>query len=94
MSDEGLKQLREHRKDDIRRVAAMVAEQKRHLGEITKHLSGDGATAPDIAEGIGLPVSRVMYLLATLKQYGQVVEGGKAGGYFRYRLVDKEGERS
>jgi len=94
MSDVVLKQVREQRKEGIRRVAAMVAEQKRHLGEIKKRLSGDGATAPDIAEGTGLPVSRVMYFLATLKQYGEVVEGGKAGGYFRYRLVDTEGERS
>lgn len=82
-----LKHLRDSRKESIRRVTAMVTEQNRDLKAIKKLLTDDGATAPDIASATQLPVARVMYLLATLKQYGEVVEGGKDGGYFRYRLT-------
>ncbi len=89
-----IKALRDQRKESIRRVSGLVAEQGRELKAIKNFLAGDGASAPDIAGSTGLPVSRVMYFLATLKQYGEVVEGSKDGGYFRYRLVEKEGERS
>jgi hypothetical protein len=33
-----------------------------------------------------LPASEVLWYVATLKKYGEILEGPKDGGYFRYRL--------
>jgi DNA-binding IclR family transcriptional regulator len=43
-------------------------------------------TVPEIAAATGLPVSEVLWYVATLKKYGEILEGPKAGSYFRYRL--------
>ena len=84
---EAMKQLRVQRKDSIRRVAAVVKNQKKDLKLLREQIGGDGATAPEIAEAINLDVSRVIWYLATLKQYGEVAEGSKDGCFFRYQLV-------
>ena len=85
-----MKQLREERKSSIQRVAAMFKIQKEELAALKEQVAGDGATAPEIAEAIGKDVSRVIWYLATLKNYGEVAEGTKDGSFFRYKLVIKE----
>ena len=85
-----MKRLREERKISIQQVAAMVKIQKKELASLKDHLSGDGATAPEIAEAIGMEVSRVVWYLATMKCYGEIVEGAKVDSYFKYKLVGKE----
>ncbi len=87
---EAMKQLRAERKDSTQRAAARVKVQRKELKLLREQVSGDGATAPEIAEAINLDVSRVIWYLATLKQYGEVVEGSKDGCFFRYKLVQKE----
>ncbi|HIP39036.1 MAG TPA: winged helix-turn-helix domain-containing protein [Desulfocapsa sulfexigens] len=94
MSDESkkeaMKQLRAERKSSIQKAAATVKQQKKELKLLKEHLTGDGATAPEIAEAIGINVSQVIWYLATLKQYGEVVEGTKDGCYFKYQLVETD----
>ena len=41
---------------------------------------------PEIAAATGLPVSEVLWYVATLKKYGEILEGPKDGSYYRYRL--------
>ena len=91
---EAMKRLREERKSSIQRAAAMVKTQKKDLKSLKEQVAGDGATAPEIAEATGIEVSRVIWYLATLKQYGEVVEGAKDGCYFKYILVEKESEEA
>ena len=43
---EAMKQLRVQRKDSIRRVAAVVKNQKKDLNLLREKIGGDGATAP------------------------------------------------
>ncbi len=87
---EALKRLRQKRQERIREVAEQVKVQKAELKAIREQLAadGEGTTPPRLAEGTGIEVSRVMWYLATLKRYGEVVEGAKDGGWFRYRLAD------
>jgi hypothetical protein len=33
-----------------------------------------------------LPASEVLWYVASLKKYGEILEGPKAGGYYRYKL--------
>ena len=89
-----MKRLREERKTSIQRAASLVKSQKKDLKSLKEQVTGDGATAPEIAEATGIDVSRVIWYLATLKQYGEVVEGAKDGCYFKYILVEKEPEAS
>ena len=88
---EAMKQLRAERKDSIKRVATVVKNQKKDLKLLKEQIdSDDGATAPEIAEATKIEISRVIWYLATLKQYGEVAEGNKDGCFFRYKLVVKE----
>jgi hypothetical protein len=46
-----------------------------------------------VAEGTGMPSCKVLWYIATLKKYGEVLEGEKVGSYFRYSLASDVGTR-
>lgn len=79
-----LKQLREERSGTTAAVAQRVKTQKRVLGLLRGLLGGGGKTAPELAHLSGMPASEVLWYLASLKKYGEVFEGEKDGGYYRY----------
>lgn len=81
-----LKKLKAARKAQIAAATGRMKEQRRAVKAIKERLDGAELTVPEIAAGTGLPVSEAMWYVATLKKYGEVVEGPKAGSYFRYRL--------
>lgn len=83
---EALKQLKAARKEQIAAAAARMKEQRRGVKAIKEHLDGAELTVPEIAAATGLPASQVLYYVATLKKYGEILEGPKDGGYYRYRL--------
>lgn len=88
---EAMKQLRAERKDSIKRAAGRVKAQKKDIKLLKEQInSEDGATAPEIAEATQMETSKVIWYLATLKQYGEVAEGVKDGCFFRYKLVVKD----
>jgi len=91
---EAMKRLREQRKSSIQRAAAMVKTQKKDLKVLMEKMGSESATAPELAEATGMDVAQVIWYLATLKQYGEVVEGEKNGSYFTYKLVVKEPEEA
>jgi hypothetical protein len=81
-----LKKLKAARKEQIAAATARMKEQRRAVKAIKKHLEGAELTVPEIAGATGLPPSEVLWYVATLKKYGEILEGPKAGGYYRYRL--------
>jgi predicted Rossmann fold nucleotide-binding protein DprA/Smf involved in DNA uptake len=81
-----LKQLKAARKEQIAAATARMKGQRRAVKAIKARLEGAELTVPEIAAATGLPVSEVLYYVATLKKYGEILEGPKAGGYYRYRL--------
>jgi hypothetical protein len=83
---EALKKLKAARKEQIAAATARMKEQRRALKAIRASLAGVELTAPEIAAAAGLPVSEVVWYLATLKKYGEILEGPKDGGFYRYRL--------
>ncbi len=86
---EAMKRLRNERKDKIAAVSARVKEQKKAFKAIREILNKDGGmTVPELAEGTGMPASDILYYLATMKKYGDILEGAKDSGYFRYRLAE------
>ena len=83
---EALKKLKAARKEQIAAATARMKEQRQAVKAIRKHLEGAELTVPEIAAATGLPVSEVLWYVASLKKYGEILEGAKAGGYYRYRL--------
>ncbi len=63
-----------------------MKEQRQAVKAIKESLAGAELTVPEIAAATGLPVSEVLWYVASLKKYGEILEGPKAGGYYRYRL--------
>jgi hypothetical protein len=49
---------------------------------------------PEISKATGIPSDRVLWYLATLKKYGDIIEGDKDGSYFRYVLAESEVEKT
>jgi len=83
---EALKKLKAARKDQIAAAAARLKEQRKAVKAIKEHLGGVELTVPEIAEATGLPASEVLWYVASLKKYGEILEGPKDSGYYRYRL--------
>ena len=81
-----LKQLKAARKEQIAAGTMRMKEQRRAVKAIKAQLEGAELTVPEIAAATGLPASEVLYYVATLKKYGEILEGPKDGGYYRYRL--------
>ena len=87
---EAMKELRKTRKQAIAAATARMKEQKKALKAVKEALSAAGATVPEVVEHTGMPSEKVFWYLATMKKYGEIVEGKKEGGYFRYELTAKD----
>jgi DNA-binding IclR family transcriptional regulator len=83
---EALKKLKVGRKEQIAAATAKMKEQRKVVKAIKEQLAGVELTVPEIAAATGLPPSEVLWYVASLKKYGEILEGTKAGGYYRYRL--------
>jgi hypothetical protein len=84
---EALKKLKAARKGLIAAVTARMKEQRLAVKAIKEQLAGAELTVPEIAAATGLPTSEVLWYVASLKKYGEVLEGPKAGSYYRYKLA-------
>lgn len=84
---EAMKELRKARKEKIAAATAKMKEHNKAIKDIKAILTGDGATVPAIVEQTNMPSAQVFWHLATLKKYGEVLEGDKDGSYFRYKLA-------
>jgi predicted transcriptional regulator len=91
---EAMKKLRSDRKEWITQASTMFKEQKKILKTIKGHLENQPATVPEISQTTGIPSDRVLWYLATLKKYGDIIEGEKDGGYFRYVLAESAVEKT
>jgi len=85
---EAMKKLRESRKLIIKETSARVKENRKAVKAIKEQLRDEARTVPEIAEATGLSSAEVLWFMATLKKYGEILEGDKDGGYFRYYLAD------
>jgi hypothetical protein len=84
---EALKKLKAARKDQIAAATARMKEHRQAVKTIKEQLAGAELTVPEIAAATGLPTTEVLWYVASLKKYGEVLEGPKAGSYYRYKLA-------
>jgi hypothetical protein len=47
-------------------------------------------TIPELTRQLDLPGEKVVWYVMALKRYGEIVEAGRAGDYFRYALKESE----
>jgi len=87
-----LKQLRQERRQSIKKATAAMKAQRKTIKAIETSLSGGAATVPEIAAQAGIAADEALWFIATMKKYGQVVEDGKDGDYYRYAAVHAEAE--
>ena len=84
---EKIKALREQRKDRIKEIQKMVKEQNKIKDSIKQLLQAGPKTPPEISESLGLPSPTIMWYVASLKKYGELMEMEKKGDYFSYGLI-------
>ena len=83
---EALKKLKAARKEQVAVATSRMKEQRKVLKAIKEQLGDAEMTVPEIAAATGLPTSEVLWYMATMKKYGEILEGPKDGSYYRYRL--------
>ena len=83
---EALKKLKAARKEQIAGATKRMQAQRRALKAIKASLADSELTVPELAEATGLPVDQVLWFVASMKKYGEILEGPKAGDYYRYKL--------
>ncbi len=93
-SKEALRKLREARKETITAVSAVVKAQKKVIAAIKAELQQGERTVPEIAAATGIESAVVLWHLASLKKYGEILEGAMNGSYFRYRLAEDNGDKA
>ncbi len=86
---EAMKKLRQGRKVKIKTAKARMKEQRKTIKAIKEQLKDSPQTVPEIAAATGFEPSHVLWFLAALKKYGQIVEGEKDGSYFKFSLAKK-----
>jgi predicted Rossmann fold nucleotide-binding protein DprA/Smf involved in DNA uptake len=83
---EALKKIKAARQAQIAAATSLMKEQRRVVKAIKEQLADAELTVPEIAAATGLAASEVLWQVATMKKYGEILEGPKDGSYFRYRL--------
>ena len=82
-----MKALRKERKAWIKAAAAKVKGHNKALRAIREQLKETPRTVPEIAEGAGLTSSEVMWYVASMKKFGEILEADQDDSYFRYQLA-------
>ena len=88
-----MKQLRAARKAHITAASARMKQQNKDIAAIKDQIQNHVRTVPLIAEATGIPAADVLWYIAALKKYGDIIEGEKDGSYFEYMLFQSEGEK-
>lgn len=83
-----LKALREEHSDTVKRTQALLKEQKGIQRQICQTTRDAAKTVPEIAELTGFPAHEVLWHIAAMKKYDQIVETGSCGEYYLYQRVE------
>ncbi len=92
LSKEALKALREERKEWIAAASAASRESRKALKAVRERLAQSSASIPEIAASTGLPPDKALWLVATMKKFGEIAEQELDDGYYRYALIAKDVE--
>ena len=82
-----LKKLREERGGVVDEITRRNKERQAARKKVRAALAAGPATVPAIAEASGLTTKDVLWHVAAMRKYGDLVETGTDGDYCTYALV-------
>ncbi|MBW2141636.1 MAG: winged helix-turn-helix domain-containing protein [Deltaproteobacteria bacterium] len=85
-----LKALRQERKRWVEAASKHIKTQNKEIGLLKKALAKGPLTVPELARDTGLKSRQVMFYVASLIKYSQIMEVGRQGSYFKYSLVNDQ----
>ena len=87
-----LKRLRAERPAVVEAATAHSSARRTERRAIKAELGKGPATVPALASACSLPSAKVLWHVAAMRKYGELVEDGQDGDYCLYRLTpDDEG---
>jgi hypothetical protein len=89
---ETLKRLRAEREATVATATETNKQRQAARKRIRGALAEGPATVPAVATACELPASEVLWHIAAMRKYGELVEEAPEGDYFTYRLVQEKGE--
>jgi hypothetical protein len=84
-------QLRLERKEAVDRAKDAIKKQTKLIRGIREQLKKETATVPELAMLLGEETAQVLLFISGMRKYGEVIEGEKVDGYFKYRLIAADG---
>ena len=82
-----LKRLREERSSQVKGANAANAVTRGERKKIVAQMGSEPMSVPQVASAAGLPTDRVLWHVAAMRKYGQLVEApDKDGDYYTYVL--------
>ena len=88
---ETFKSLRAERGAVVQTVTEQNKRRQAARRKIRAVLAEGPATVPALAAACELPSSEVLWHVAAMRKYGELVEDAQEGDYFTYRLVQEKG---
>ncbi len=85
--------LRQEHREQVKETQLVLKEQQRVRKEIRRALQAAPRTVPQLADDIGMPPHEVLWHIAAMKKYGDVVEAGldESYEYYLYGLAKEAG---
>lgn len=87
---DALKDLRSSRRMAIEEASQRMKRLKRNMDSVREALQEGPATVPELSEATGIPTEETLWIVASLKKFGEVTEAEKDGSYFRYKRMTNE----
>ncbi len=76
-------------KNDIERTSKSIMLNNKVLHAIRELIDAEPRTVPQIAQTLAMDTAEVLIFVSAMKKFGEVVEGDRDGGYFRYGLISQ-----
>ena len=89
---ETLQRLRAERGPSVERVVEAHNARLSVRKKIRTELAKGPVTVPALATACGLAAREVLWHVAAMRKYGELVEDVQDGDYFTYRLVPRDGK--
>ncbi len=81
-----IKVLRDRHGGMSDKLKAYFKDQNQIRKKMKDSLKGGAKTVPEIARDTGLESPDVMWHVMAMKRYGDVLEAGRSGDYYKYEL--------
>ena len=79
-----LADLRVQHREQVKQAQGLLKEQQALRKSLKRALHGEPKTVPQLAEATGIPAHDVLWHVAAMKKYGEVVESGMNEDYEYY----------